>query len=258
MMPQAIAAWKEAVDVAADARHTGRSIADPALWERIAYMRPVTAAWPTAVAHLHTKPDAVVVQASAAEPNGNQSSANETILWAMIGEWRLRRAEPQGALLAFKHAEGFATEEISHDRLQVGEARALAAMGQRSSAVAILTRLMDNPNPRIGKPALAVYGSMLFNEGQTTQAHSLLLKALEGGNGWPEAEAELGLACLISGEETEGLSHLRQAQKAFEAAGEFELLQQSLWNEAAYLDQIKKPAEANTVRQRSLLLETRN
>ena len=74
------------------------------------------------------------------------------------------------ALVAFKHAEGFATDENSHDRLQIGEARALAAMGQRASAVAILTRLAENSNPEIAQPALAVYGSLLFNEGQTTQA----------------------------------------------------------------------------------------
>ncbi len=189
----AVAAWKDAVEVAAGVLHSGRSMADPTLWERVAYMRPVTAAWTASVMQLQQKQTSTVAQTSASEPSHAQSSANEAILWAMIGEWHLHRAEAQGALVAFKHAEGFATDENSHDRLQIGEARALAAMGQRASAVAILTRLAENSNPEIAQPALAVYGSLLFNEGQTTQALALLRKArrlrqgLAGSRGRPRS-----------------------------------------------------------------------
>jgi tetratricopeptide (TPR) repeat protein len=229
---QAAATWKDAAELAVSLIRGPHSVTDPGLWERLAYLRPVTSAWP--------------------------AETNEALVWHQIGQWRLRRSEPQGALLAFKHGEAFASDQPMRDRLQVGEARALAELGQRASALAILNHLANPAKSDQARPAFAVLGSLLFNEGQVAEAKAALHKAVDDGSDWPgraEAEADLALACLSSGNDAEGLEHLHHAQKQLEAAGEHELLQQCLWNEAAYLDHVSKPDEANAVRQRSRKLE---
>ena len=130
-------------------------------------------------------------------------------------------------------------------------------MNQRAAAVAILTRLAEKQDSELAQPAFAVLGSLLFNEGQTAQA-SLLRRAMADGKDWPgraEALADLGLACLTAHEETEGLNHLHEAQKCFEAEGQYELLQQSLWNEAKYFERLMKLEDAAAVRERGRKLE---
>jgi tetratricopeptide (TPR) repeat protein len=229
---QAAATWKEVAELAVSLTRGPHPVTDPGLWERLAYLRPVTSTWP--------------------------AETNEAQVWHQIGQWRLRRSEPQGALLAFKHGEAFATDKPMRDRLQVGEARALAELGQRASALAILNHLADPAKSDQAQQAFAVLGSLLFNEGQTAEAKAALHKAVDGGKDWPgraEAEADLALACLSTSDEAEGMEHLHHAQKQLEAACEYELLQQCMWNEAAYLDHVSKRDEANAVRQRARKLE---
>jgi hypothetical protein len=57
-------------------------------------------------------------------------------------------------------------------------------------------------------------------------------------------------------DEAEGLARLHAAQQQFQATGEQELLQQCLWNEAAYLDHVQRIEEGNAVRRRSRQLES--
>ena len=70
---------------------------------------------------------------------------------------------------------------------------------------------------------------------------------------WPEraeAEADLGLAHLLMGDETAGLRWLHQAQATFETSGQYDVLFQSLENELAYLESTRKKDLALAVRQR--------
>jgi tetratricopeptide (TPR) repeat protein len=265
---KAAATWKEAAELAASILEPPHAIADPAMWERLAYMRPVNTPWPSIIAlELNRRPKTlasltvppIIVQASVgATPNG-RIEVNEAQVWAMIGQWRFVRSEPQGALLAFKQGQTFAHDQISRDRLELCAARSLAQMNQRAAAVAILARLTEKQDTELVQPAFAVLGSLLFNEGQTAQAQALLRKAMADGKDWPgraEALADLGLACLTAHEETEGLNHLHEAQKCFEAEGQYELLQQSLWNEAKYFERIMKLEDAAAVRDRGRRLES--
>jgi len=61
---------------------------------------------------------------------------------------------------------------------------------------------------------------------------------------------------LTAHEEAEGLNRLHSAQRRFEAEGQFELLQQCLWNEAKYLQRVMKLEEAGAVRERGRKLES--
>jgi len=265
----AIDMWHYAAEHAADLLSPSHPFTDPGLWERLAYLRPITTTWPVAVAeHLNRcqgnlvrLPDApAVVQASASSQDAVLTAANEMQLWAAVGEWRLRRGEAQAALVAFKRAESMTTEQSIRDTMQVSQARALAELDQRAAALGILTHLADGATTAPFKPALAALGALLFKDGHNEQALALLRQAVgpDGDTNWvgrAEAEADLGLACLATRDETAGLNHLHAAQSGFETVGEFELLQQCLWNEAAYLDHMARRAEATAVRERARKLE---
>ncbi len=66
----------------------------------------------------------------------------------------------------------------------------------------------------------------------------------------PEAEADLGLASLLLGDENAGLRWLPMAQQDFESSGQPEPLIQRLENDGAYLERAKKTDLAKTVPQR--------
>jgi hypothetical protein len=75
---------------------------------------------------------------------------------------------------------------------------------------------------------------------------------------WPEraeAEADLGLAYLLMGDEASGLRWLHSGQKGFEMARKDAELVQSLENEAEYLAQAKKCDQADALRQRVAKME---
>ncbi len=253
------ATWKDATELAASLLTPERPVADPAQWERIAYLRPVRSDWPAVVGQQfdHGRDETLRLIAAASAGPGPVS---EALPWAAVGQWRLHRNEPQAALLAFKHAETFATDPVCRDRLQLGEARALAQLDQRASALAILNHLADHPTADVAQPALALLGALLFKEGQNPQSLALLRKALgkDANPVWPgraEALADLGLACLTAGEDLAGLAYLHAAQQQFEATRDHELLQQCLWNEAAYLEHQARKNEADSVRERARRLE---
>jgi hypothetical protein len=99
-------------------------------------------------------------------------------------------------------------------------------------------------------------------EGCAVQALAVLKKAVEESPSpdWPgrgEAEADLGLAYVMTGAEADGLRWLHSGQQHFEAAGDHELLLVSLDNEARYYEKTQKADEAARVRQRMQALETK-
>ena len=102
---------------------------------------------------------------------------------------------------------------------------------------------------------MATLGTLKLQEGATQQGFNLLHRALEvePGEMWfgrTEAEADLGLAYLMCGQENSGLNWLHNAQQGFQSAGQTDQLVQCLENEAAYLEQVKKSDLARAVRDR--------
>jgi hypothetical protein len=183
------------------------------------------------------------------------AAVEEAPLWVAIGHWRLGRDEPQAALVALKRAESSTTDNYTGNRLQLAQAKTLARMGQSGPASAILISLAGSSDPRILHPALAMLGTLKLQQGGIQQGFNLLRRSVEGDPlaQWPEraeAEADLGLAYLLMGDENNGLRWLHGAQQAMEAAGQQESLLQCLENEAAYLEKAKKNDLAKAVRQR--------
>ena len=134
---------------------------------------------------------------------------------------------------------------LATGRLQIAETRALVRLGQSAAASAMLIGLAGQSDPQIARPAMALLGTLKLSQGAVQQGFNLLHSAVEEDSTlvWPErtqAEADLGLAYLMMGDEAAGLRWLHGAQQGFESAGQREGLVQSLENEAAYLEQAKK------------------
>jgi tetratricopeptide (TPR) repeat protein len=253
-------AWNQAARLAAELTAGPRPVIDPILWERVAYLRPVESNWPPEVAgRLHEVNLAFAIVPGTRNPvtpaSTAGSSADEGPLWIAIGHWRLARNEPQAALVALKRAESSTSDNYTADRLQLSQAKTLASMGQAGPASAILIRLSSSADSRISHPALAMLGTMKLQQGGVQQGFNLLRRAVEADPAlqWPEradAEADLGLAYLLMGDENTGLRCLHAAQHAWESSGQYEPLVQCLENEAAYFDQAKKKDLAESVRKR--------
>lgn len=258
--------WRQAVEIASAQLAVDRPVADPILWERIAYLRPVSEKWPDDTQRslarfndrlgIHAEENDLL--AVSFVPNG-QVVNDEVHLWARIGDWRLERSEPQQALVAFKRAESMCSDEATRGWLRLAEARALAELGQNTSAAALLTVLIGQTKSPVVQPAMAMFGALKLQDGSIQQGFLLLRKAVEGDdkNTWAfrsQAEADLGLAYLMLDDEAKGLHWLHSAQKKFESEGANDLLVQSLENEAAFLDHKNRNKEAKEVRNRLKVL----
>jgi hypothetical protein len=252
--------WNRAATLAAEMVAAPCPTIDPILWERLAYLRPADSRWPVEVcqrlADLNLAFGIVANPRQAVVPVSTAPAANEeAALWIAIGHWRLGRDEPQAALVALKRAESSTSDTYTADRLQLAQTRALIRLGQTGPANAILLRLSSSADPRTANPALAMLGTLKLQQGSVQQGFNLLRRAVERDTSiqWPEraeAEADLGLACLLMGDEQAGLHWLHSAQQSWESAGRYESLTQCLENEAAYLDQAKKKDLAEVARQR--------
>lgn len=255
-LAEASAVWQEAVRLATMLLHLPEPLADPVLWERLLALRPPEAAWPPetlrqvaslSLLRLPLPPDLAADESAAC-------------IWQAIGQWRLQRREPQAALLALRHAEAASQEPWQRDFLRLGQARALVQLEQSDAARAVLVGLSQHPQAQVARPAMALLGVLQLQRGQTRQGITLLRRAVEAETGleWSgrgEAEADLGLAYLLLGEETPGLRWLHSAQQRFRAAGQEELLRTALRNEAHYLEHIGRRNEALAVRGQVQALE---
>lgn len=242
--------WQQAVLQAAQLLDRPIPVIDPLLWERAAYLRPVQCAWAAPV----------IKQLQFGLPTA-KVGADEAWLWARIGQWRLDRNEPRAALVACKRAESFSVEQRFQERVQLMQAQALAQLQQPAAATAILVHLAKKSDSPEAAPALAMLGALKLNNGSTRQALALLKKAVEQGPeaNWPgrgEAEANLGLAYLMVGNEEQGFRWLHAGQRRFAAAREHGLLVQSLENEARYLSKVAKASEAEQLTRRIQALES--
>jgi len=267
--PGALACWQSAAERATELALADPPVADPILWERIAYLRPVDADWSAAQQGLGRVAGSLgmsgaghgqVLPASTAAAQRAGLAHGEMLVWTCIGHWRLGRGKPQSALVALKRAEASAGDPHHVARLRLAQAQALLALDQPTAARAMLVPMAAEREASVSRAAMAMLGALLLREGSTTQGYNLLRRAVEEDRGldWPErpqAEADLGLAYLLLGDEQSGLRWLHTAQQKLEAAGDYEQLAQSLENELEYLAQQKRKREAEALRERLESLE---
>ena len=265
---EAITTWRDAVELAAGLLAPPHPVNDPILWEHLAALRPMRTPWPPVVERELTRRSgavpaldrALVVPVSRKESTPASAWSDEALIWTELGRWRSERGESQAALLAFKRAEGLTAAETGKEHLRLAQVHALVQLGQNSAAMEILVRLAFASSPAVTRPALATLGTLKFQEGHVQQSLALLKKAVEEdlAGTWPgrsEAEADLGLAYLTTGEEADGLRWLHAAQQHFEQANDRALLRQCLENEAAYQEHTGRPQEAAILRQRERQVE---
>jgi tetratricopeptide (TPR) repeat protein len=196
-----------------------------------------------------------MVTVGATRSASGQAWADEALLWTELGQWRLERREAEAALLAFKRAEAATPDDPGKERLRLAQARALVQVGQGTAAKEILVHLAFAPGSTVARPALATLGALRFQDGQVQESLTLLKKAVEEGPGaeWPgrsEAEADLGLAYLTTGDEASGLRWLHAARQHFEKSNDSVLLARCLENEAAYQEHRGNSRDADALRQR--------
>lgn len=257
------ATWSAAVQLAADMVSNEIPVTDPIFWERAAYLRPVDQPWPSSVTNVLARvcrEYGVVTGSSedvilASTSTDSHTFSREDTLWSCIGCWRLERGAPQAALVALKRAEAMTRADAGPERLQLLEAKALLALDQSAAATATLVRLAGSSDPRTANAAMATLGTAKLQAGNTQQGFNLLRRAVEDDEtiDWPrraEAEADLGLAYLLVGDEQAGLEWLHRAQARFESTGAHEHLVQSLENELDYLRQSKKKDAAGPIKKR--------
>jgi tetratricopeptide (TPR) repeat protein len=254
-IPEGTGSWQQAVLTASQMLNAPVPAFDPVFWERASYLRPASCSWPEPVLRQF-----VAAAGAFAEPPRESHSLDESWLWAAVGCWHLDRREPQAALAALKRSESLTLDPGFRDRLQLQQAQALIELDQTAAALALLVRLGGDATHPAASPALALLGGLKLKEGSSVQALALLKKAVEESpsNNWAgrgEAEADLGLAYLMTGNAGKGLEWLHAAQQRAEAARDGELLRQTLDNEARYFEHLNKADEAGRLRQRIQALE---
>ncbi len=249
----AVRVWEEAVTLAAAATVDNQPAPDPGLWRRANRVKPAGARWPNeAVGRFAQLVPGYVGQA--------EDSATTSRVTEQIGNWRLERREPQAALVAFRGAQRFARRSIDLDRLHLAQCRALIQLGQSSTASVSLQRLTKSRHTHIKQSALALLGVIELRRANAVTGLSLLRKAVESSGeeqwqGRADASADLGLAYLMTGDETRGLQWLHDAQTQFRSANQTAKLLRSLENEFAYFESKGNDKAAEGVRQKVTAIE---
>jgi tetratricopeptide (TPR) repeat protein len=255
-LDQAKAASKTWQQTAGLAARLSPKLQVPDLWEQIAAQRPVSAMWPGDVAAAMAPRLPQCLHGLSKDP----AFVPEALVWYTIGNARLTRAEASEALTAFKRADSHGAFPQWDDFLTLHQAKALLAMQQTPAATSLLTTLVGRPSDSPWRSsALALLGSGKLQEGHTQQAFAFLREAVESGNAdfiWrADAEANLGLAYLMAGDEGNGIRLLHGAQVRFAAARDLHGLLQCLENEASYLQSLGKTEDTRRVRERIQQLE---
>jgi tetratricopeptide (TPR) repeat protein len=236
----AAGAWTIAVSAA-----TG--IRDPQLWDRAILSKPGNAEWPMDTSIARTgEPDFAP---------GLLPDTGDVLIG--IGKMHLSRAAPEPALLAFSRAEPETANAGKKLLARLLRAQSMIAMQQGASAIPMLDALAKSDDPRIAWRAQAIEGDALCRVLDDRQRGiPIMLNALKNSEtiDWPgkgRLGANLGLYCLLEGDEDDGLRELHQAQASFTAEEKWDDLAGSLKNEAAYLRQTGKTEEADVIQKRA-------
>lgn len=200
---------------------------DPVFWQRAWALRPEGASLPGSVK-----------RALAAQLGGRAGTdSGGHWLWRCVSVWRAQRCEYQAAEAAAKSAEALAPES-ERAACRLLRARALVSLKRFEEARRLLKPFSAVEDWRLCYSARALLGSVLLQQQQRQQGRAMLEAVLaEPLQGWPgraEAYADLGLACLIMGQESAGLKALAEARRLFERRGQARSLLRALRNELRY------------------------
>lgn len=247
-------AWRRAVEFGAVALAKQPPVLDPGFWERASYLKPNDAAWPEQVVAVWSAlaRDRCVLPDRVLPADG--------WLWVMIGAARLDRGEPHAALAALKRAESYGKTADVRTGLAVLQAKVLDQLGQHQAAMTLLVPLAGKADTPASAAATALLGSMRLAGGGAEQAVALLRAAVENPAlpawaGRVDAQADLALAYLSLGRETEGLAALQQARTAYEAAGKLDDVIQTWNNQSKYYEHTARAAQAQEAKSRASQLE---
>lgn len=251
-------AWRAAVEAAAPRTDPALGWCEPAFWERALAERPIAEAWPASVHEQLARAANVHLGAGLHDPASSITA--ETAGWIVIGAQRTQRAELEAALMAHSRALGAANDVHVRACIEIEQAACLARLDRKDVARTILLRWCDHADARIARAALAWLGLLEVELERAEEARRLLERALALARDIPWAqrarcEANLGLALLLLGEESEGLRVLHEAQARFEADGRFEDAVQALRNEVAYFTSAGDTARSAKARARLAVVE---
>jgi hypothetical protein len=219
---RAAEAWQAAIDGALSA---GAPV-DAAFWERAAVARPAPGDWSAAVLEVARRRFAP----------GPADAEPEALVGGWIGQQWLLEGHGEAALLGFLRAAGEAQSPVLRSAAQVGSARALLALGRPGEATALLSVAGGQEDPAAAAPALALLGAVELSLARPERARALLERALYDEPealwmGRNDAQANLGLALLQTGEDEAGLEQLRLAAARFRLEGDLEGLRRCWSNE---------------------------
>jgi len=185
--------------------------------------------------------------------DGNSTDApSRREIRARLGRVELQRGSPQAALLAWRAAEDEPGNEPTLNRLRIGQAESLMALGQDEPAIAMLIGLART---EVRAEALVMLGLVQLRRGQVDLALAVLREAVDATNAQshPNVYADAGLALLSTGSRKTGLSLLHEARDVYQARGDTNALRQLLTNELQYARAVDDSDLANQARQ--MLLE---
>ncbi len=245
-------AWQNA---AVGATHLATKMPIPTILDRLCSERPVTAAWPAQAG----KTLATLVPPVLHSTLSQAEFPVESAVWFVIGNGRLQRSEVADALTAFRRAEcpqGFAEW---NDFLKLHQAKALLALEQTPAAISLLTGFLNQPGSPWRSSGLALLGAGKLQDGNTLQALAFLRESIPSSQAdflWrADAEANLGIAFLMTGNEAKGIEALHQAQERFGQTGRIGGLLLCLENEANYWQKNGRADEHRRVNERIRQIE---
>ena len=231
--------WAESVTIQANLL-AREKLLDPSYWNRAAFLRPAGFDWPDeSINNLKRHIGSLGIE------HGETTKA-ESIVWLATGLQNNSRNEGQNAVLAFKKSEAACSDNSQISQLRLFQARAMMLAGQPGAASAILIRLIsENQSNVLANRAQAILGAMKLQNGAIGQGVNLLKNSMDNIDAWPQSErlraqADYGLAMLVSGHEDEGLKVLDQVQSEFEATGQIDQAAQCLWNKAKYFEKTEQ------------------
>jgi hypothetical protein len=232
--------WQNTVAAAGDIR-------DPDLWERAILTKPDGFNWP-----------AQTSVAATGEPDFSNGLPPETAdVLIRVGKMRLARGAPQAALLAFSRAENETVIPGKKALAGLYRAQTMIQLQLVASALPLLERLSNFPDPRIRFRADALEGDVDCRVlGDRKHGIPLMSRGLMNPDSgeWPgktQLSANLGLYFLLEGDDGKGLQLLHLAESQFEEASEWGDLARALEDEAAYLRVVGKIEEAEVVQRRA-------
>lgn len=170
---------------------------------------------------------------------------------ARLARVELERGSPQTALLAWRAAEADPGTEPTRDRLRLGQAESLIALGQSEPAIAMLIGLAGTD---VRPEALVMLGLVHMRRGQVEVGLAMLNEAVAGtsAESHPHIYADSGFALLSTGKSTAGQALVREARAVYQARHDKQALRRLLSNELRYAQAVGDPGLTQQAR-RALL-----